>query len=119
MGASKGKSNRSIKEPIAGPWDWRSHLPRCDHELNDLRIRAAEEAARQPQLGIHLGRFLAWVDGQARGLDVGPTGNSVLARYRRFLFDLANVDHEPPHEVDDIEDLPCALHTPDPTAAAA
>jgi hypothetical protein len=79
-----------VKEPPSrGPWAWRERLPCCDDELNDLRARAA--AANPP--GIHLGRWLRWVEAEANGEHAGIRGNSVLAKYRLFLYRL-QADHE-------------------------
>lgn len=108
----KTSGHRSIKEPIAGPWDWQSLIPKCQCELDDLRVRAAMAAP----IGINLSRFHRWIESEITGAPVegAPRGAKALANYRRFLYEL-NVDHQPVerdpiHGPDvDFDELPCGF----------
>lgn len=114
MGVTRAMGHRSIKEPIAGPWDWQSLIPRCQCELDDLRIRASAAAP----IGINLSRFFRFLEAEITGKPVqgAPTSSKTLANYRRFLYELElDVDHDPVdhnmiHGPDvDLEQLPCAF----------
>lgn len=85
---------RHMKHPGRGPWDWRLYLPHDEAELNDLRVKAA---IANPA-GVHLGRFLRWVEAEMNGDKpvVSPQGRHV-SKYRRFLYEL-RVDDVGPAE---------------------
>lgn len=102
MGVTRTTDHWSIKEPIAGPWDWRSLLPDCECELKDLQVRASMAAP----IGINLTRFFRWLESEITGHPVpgAPKSSKPLANYRRFLYEL-NVDHKPVHQDDEPAEL--------------
>lgn len=81
---------RTHPNPAGGRWRWRDYLPSNEAELRELRRRAIEN--RPAKVGV--AGFIDWVYAEMTGEPVSRD-SATLGRYRRLLWELAQLEPEP------------------------
>lgn len=93
--------------PRSGPWAWRQYLPE-PADLDRFRIVVL---LMDPPENLHVGRFLRWVASEVEGTGSPVSGPQALAKYRRFLYEVAVArGHVPPPKGRDAGAAASELH---------
>ncbi len=72
--------------PRSGPWNWWANLPQDGEDLDKFRLAVL---VMEPPDNLHVARFLRWVADEVEGRPVSVSSPKVLAKYRRFLYEIA------------------------------